>query len=166
MLLNAEQWQRLHKTVKETLPWFMGKGLFYGRIGILQKIASSSPHDLYQIRKPEDWNAFTGGFPDPLPLGLVLNFTNGTRSLDWPYSPGSTQQLEVKEKLSEALRDRVSRQVKWSTNRYIWPESYTLDFDPDAFGGIVNVFTDKTERWDGYGIMCGEDSYIPCSISF
>lgn len=169
MLLNAEQWQRLHKTVKETLPWFMGKGLFYGRIGILQEIASSSLHDLYQIRKTEDYGTFAGGFPNPLPLPLILNFANGPRSIDWPFTKGSTQQNEVRERLAGGISNRIETTVRWTRKHdFFGPfeETCSLDYDPVAFGGIIELFAERTAVWSGIGIMCGDDSYIPCSIAF
>lgn len=168
-LLDAQQWQRLHRTVCETLPWFMEKGLFHGSIGILRKIASSSLHELYQIRSEKDWDAFTKGFPAPLPVGLVLNFANGTRAMDWPFPKGSTRQCEVRDKLAEALSDRQTCRIKWTIRHEffgIWDEVYALDFDPMAFGGIINVSTNRGISWNGQAVMCGDNSYIPCTVGF
>lgn len=167
MILDAEQWQRLHRNVKQALPWLMEKGLFYGSIGVLQKIASSSLHELYQIRSENDWKKFTEGFPAPLPLRLVLNFANGMRTVSWPFPSGSTQQQEVREKFAEGLRTRDGRQVKWTIRHDVWwTENWLLDYDSEHFGGIVNVFTGTMSSFEQSGIMCADDRYIPCSVDF
>ena len=167
MILDAKQWQRLHSNVKQALPWLMKKGLFYGSIGVLQKIASSSLHELYQIRSENDWKKFTEGFPDPLPLRLVLNFANGMRTVTWPFPKGSTQLKEAREKFAEGLRTHDSRQLKWTISYdRLWSTSWLLDYDSEHFGGIVNVFIKTTSSFNYSGIMCADDRYIPCSVDF
>ena len=165
MILDFTQWTRLHQHICDAMNWFQEKGLFKGYFDTFRKIASSTTHELSQIREYGDWDKFLEDIPkdNRLPLEFIVNFGNYSRTIDWPQSDKS--RLDMEKELADAL---ANGEDKWNN----WVNHYTMfggfdiytgyHYDPNTFGGIVFIWLkdDKT------GIMVDDRYYIPVSVEF
>ena len=165
MILDFTQWTRLHQHICDAMNWFQEKGLFKGYFDTFRKIASSTIHELSQVREYEDWDKFLEDIPkdNRLPLEFIVNFGNYPRFIDWPL--GEDNRLKVEKDFADALTKGEDWSFNWVNKHKVLGEYevYTgLHYDPKTFGGIVFIWLEHMKT----GIMVDDRHYIPVSVEF